>query len=179
MKKGFTLMEILFVLLVIALIISFAVPAIRSVRYDVYNAKAKAALRKLAEARRSYYQYTKGSDVAGEFSSSPEESVYGHVTCDNIAASGIPGARSVSDVGQLFACGFLDWKDFAGLPYSFVLCGTSRPIGSQPCIALGSNPPNVVYVGAMGDDNAGSKYKATTGYFMSVGQDMQVLDNQE
>ena len=38
-------MEILFVLLVIALVVSFAVPAIRSVRYDVYNSRAKAALK--------------------------------------------------------------------------------------------------------------------------------------
>lgn len=179
MKKGFTLMEILFVLLVIALIISFAVPAIRSVRYDVYNSKAKAALRKLAEARRSYYQYTKGSDVSGGFSASPQESVYAGTECNNVAASGIPGARVPSDLGQLFACGFLDWKDFAGLPYSFVLCGTSRPIGAKPCVALGDNPSGIVYAGAMGDDNAGSKYKSTTGYFMSVGQDMQVLDNLE
>lgn len=179
MKKGFTLMEILFVLLVIALVVSFAVPAIRSVRYDVYNSRAKAALRKLAEARRSYYQYTKGSDVSGSFSASSENNIFSGVACSNVAASGIPGARSNSDVGQLFACGFLDWKDFAGLPYNFVFCGTTVSIGQKPCIAQGSNMSNVVYVGATGDDNAGSKYKSTTGYYMSVGQDMQVLDNLE
>ena len=44
-------MEILFVLLVIALVVSFAVPAIRSVRYDVYNSRAKAALKKLGTSK--------------------------------------------------------------------------------------------------------------------------------
>lgn len=179
MKKGFTLMEILFVLLVIALVISFAVPAIRSVRYDIYNSRAKAALKKLAEARRSYYQYTKGSDVSGGFLGSVAED-YASETCLNIAASGIPGNRVPSDVSQLFACNFLDWKDF-DVPYSFILCGTTtHPIGSKPCVALGDNPSNIVYVGAMGDGtNAGSKYSSSSGYFMSVGQDRQVLDNLE
>lgn len=172
-------MEILFVLLVIALIISFAVPAIRSVRYDIYNAKAKAALRKLAEARRSYYQYTKGSDVTGNFSAANESNLYSGTVCSNVAASGIPGSRTDSDVGQLFACGFLDWKDFGGLPYVFSLCGSDPAVGSEPCIALGTNPSGIVYAAATGDENAGSKYKSASGYYMSVGQDMQALDNLE
>ena len=169
-------MEILFVLLVIALVISFAVPAIRSVRYDIYNARAKAALKKLAEARRSYYQYTKGADVEGGFAGVTAE-VYAGYTCQNIAASGIPGNQQVSDVSQLFACKFLDWKDFK-VPYSFVLCGTSRPIGSKPCVALGDNPSDIVYAAAMGDSASGEKY-ASNQYFMSVGRDMQVLDSLE
>ena len=77
-------MEILFVLLVIALVVSFAVPAIRSVRYDVYNSRAKAALKKLAEARRSYYQQTKGSDISGGFGGSVAES-YASYTCQDVA----------------------------------------------------------------------------------------------
>lgn len=175
MKKGFTLMELLFVLLVIALVISFAVPAIRNVRYDVYNSRAKAALRKLAEARRSYYQYTKGSDVVGAFHASVARD-YTNITCNDIAASGIPGSRTNSDVGQLFACGFLDWRDFVDLPYTYALCGpSSRPIGSQPCIGLDGDT-TTVYAGAIGDNNAGDKYNSSTGYFMSVGKTMKVMD---
>ena len=177
MKKGFTLMEILFVLLVIALVVSFAVPAIRSVRYDVYNSRAKAALKKLAEARRSYYQQTKGSDISGGFSGSVAES-YASEPCQDVAASGIPGSRTNSDVSQLFACGFLDWRDFVDLPYNFVMCGTSRPIGLQPCIALDGS--NMVYAAAMGiQGQAGSKYESPSQYFMSIGADMQVRDNLE
>lgn len=177
MKKGFTLMEILFVLLVIALVVSFAVPAIRSVRYDVYNSRAKAALKKLAEARRSYYQQTKGSDISGGFGGSVAES-YASETCQDVAASGIPGSRTNSDVSQLFACGFLDWRDFVDLPYNFIMCGTSRPIGSQPCIALDGS--NTVYAAAMGEQGrAGSKYESPSQYFMSIGADMQVRDNLE
>ncbi len=174
MKKGFTLMEILFVLLIIALVVSFAVPAIRTVRYDIYNSRAKTALRKLAEARRSYYQQTKGSDLTGAFNGSVAEDYASH-SCLEVAASGIPGARTISEVDQLFACGYLDWKDFA-VPYNFVICGTTRPLGSQPCIALDGG--TMVYAAAMGEEDlAGSKYEASTGYYMSVGTNMQVLDN--
>mgnify|MGYP001776912091 CR=1 FL=1 len=177
MKKGFTLMEILFVLLVIALVVSFAVPAIRSVRYDVYNSRAKAALKKLAEARRSYYQQTKGSDISGGFGGSVAES-YASYTCQHVAASGIPGSRTNSDVSQLFACGFLDWRDFVDLPYNFIMCGASRPVGLQPCIALDGG--NTVYAAAMGaQGRAGSKYEPASQYFMSIGADMQVRDNLE
>ena len=176
MKKGFTLMEILLVLLVIALVLSFAVPAIRSIRYDVYNSRAKAALKKLAEARRSYYQYTKGSDVTGSFSGT-DAGNYAATSCVDISASGIPGSRQTSAVSQLFACGFLDWRDFE-VPYTFLICGGDQAIGSVPCVALGQNVSNTVYAAAVANGTgAGSKYQAD--YFMSVAQDMQVLDNLE
>lgn len=177
MKKGFTLMEILFVLLVIALVISFAVPAIRSVRYDIFNSRAKTALRKLAEARLSYYQTTRGSDITAEGFSTDEVTAYAADTCLDLAASGIPGSRQTSDVAQLFACGFLDWKDFEGLPYTFYIC----PLNSSdaPCQAL--NPEGGrVYAAAEGTADAGNQYsKEKTDYFMSIGLDMQVLDNAE
>ena len=177
MKKGFTLMEILFVLLVIALVVSFAVPAIRSVRYDVYNSRAKAALKKLAEARRSYYQQTKGSDISGRFSGSVAES-YASYTCQAVAASGIPGSRRNSAVSQLFACGFLDWKDFDGLPYTFYICSLGTTSASAPCKSLDTTN-SIVYVGALGNNDAGDKYKSASNYFMSIGADMQVRDNLE
>ncbi len=176
MKKGFTLMEILFVLLVIALVVSFAVPAIRSVRYDIYNSRAKGALRKLAEANRSFYQYTKGSRVQGSFVIDDLKSYSD--SCQDIAASGIPGRSQDSDVKQLFVCGFLDWKDF-DVPYKFFICGTTdNPAGTTPCVALGGNDSSTVYAAAVAADNrAGAKYQGD--YLMSVGTDMQVLDNLE
>ncbi len=179
MKKGFTLMEILFVLLVIALVVSFAVPAIRSVRYDLYNARAKAALKKMAEARRSYYQYTKGADVYGDFTGSSAETFAGQ-SCVDVAASGIPGSRSNSHVGQLFACNFLDWKDF-DLPYTFLICGTAdAPVGTYPCLNYkSSNPDDIVYAAAVGDSSsAGAKYTDSS-YSMSIGQDLKVWDSED
>lgn len=179
MKKGFTLMEILFVLLVIALVVSFAVPAIRSVRYDVYNSRAKAALKKLAEARRSYYQQTKGSDISGGFSGSVAENyVSSDYKCQDVAASGIPGSRTTSSVDQLFACGFLDWRDFDGLPYTFHICSLGTTGADAPCKSLDATN-DIVYAGAQGNSDAGDKYKSGSNYFMSVGADMQVRDNLE
>ena len=172
MKKGFTLMEILFVLLVIALVVSFAVPAIRTVRYDMYNARAKSALRKLAEARMTYYQATKGSDITGVFLGSDVEE-YASSTCNGLNASGIPGSRDTSDVSQLFACGFLDWRDFDKLPYKFTVC-TASNTGSKPCISSGGT---AVYAGASGSGSSGKKYNASYGYYMVIGVDRQVKDN--
>ena len=59
-NKGFTLMEILAVLLVIAVIASFAMPIVKSVREEMRYQKAKAAAVQLAEAVRSFYTDSKG-----------------------------------------------------------------------------------------------------------------------
>lgn len=174
-KEGFTLMEILFVLLVIALIVSFAVPAFRSVRFDVKNSRAKNALKKLAEARRSFYQSSKGSDIAASsFVGTEVTSAWGRgENCNNPAASGIPASsRSASPVEQLFACGFLDWKDFAGLPYQFTVCPLSNT-GSSPCSVIGS------WAGALGTAEAGPKYQPGSNYAMYIDKNMQVRDNAE
>ena len=174
MKKGFTLMEILFVLLIIALVMSFAVPAIRSVRYDIKNSNAKAALKKLAEARRSYYQATKGSDIAEGSFAADDALSYASLSCEDVAASGIPASsRENSEVSQLFACGYLDWKDFDGLPYTFYICdgGTSSV---EECFIPDSNTTSTVYASAQGTAASGGKYG--TNYDMSIGDAMEVED---
>ncbi len=174
MKKGFTLMEILFVLLIVALVLSFALPAIRSVRYDIKNSNAKAALKKLAEARRSYYQATKGSDIAAESFSAENAQSYASSSCVNVAASGIPAdSRADSNVSQLFACGYLDWRDFDGLPYTFYICGEESS-SDDACFVPDSNVTTTVYAGAQGTSASGSKYG--TGYYMSIGDAMEVED---
>lgn len=175
---GFTLMELLFVLLVIALVLSFALPAYRSVRYDMRNSSAKAALRKLAEARRSFYQYSKGADVTGEIDTDLVRQYAGQ-GCVSGAASGVPaGARDSSEVGQLFACKFLDWKDFAKLPYVFTICDGSTIAAGSVCALLGTG----IYAVAAPTTAAGHKYthqKNGTLYYMYIGQDMLVKDTLE
>ena len=118
MSKGFTLMEILAVMLVIAVIASFALPAFRSVRSEVYYHQAKTAGIKLAEAIRSYYRDSKGFlPVLGEISGDTvANQAY---TCDRSKLSGIPGQGATVSIEQLFGCGYLSAKDFAGLPYRF------------------------------------------------------------
>lgn len=181
-------MEILFVLLVIALIISFAVPAFRAVRFDVKNARAQAALKKLAEARRSFYQQSKGADITlGSFTTDDVQDWAGY-NCSDISSSGIPGAATGTvDVSQLFACGFLNWRDFVGLPYTFYICRTSSA-AEAPCVVPDylqdkSYAGQFVYAAAKGTSEAGSKYikldGGVTDYYMYVRPDMQVKDNLE
>ncbi len=185
MKKGFTLIEILFVLLVIALIVSFAAPAYRSVRFDIRNSRAKAALRKLAEARRSFYQQNKGVDlVLGSFD--PQNArTWANGTCSQIGATGIPGHITQVEVSQLFACGFLNWRDFMDLPYTFSICSATSA-QAVPCVAYSTDSEfagSFVYAGAVAQSAtaSGAKYvtleDGATTYYMYVRPDMEVRDN--
>ena len=188
MKKGFTLIEILFVVVIIALIVSFAVPALRSVRHDVRNSQAKDALKKLAEARRSFYQTTKGSDIqVTTFTGADTKNWTNSSSCTTATSSGIPGTRTYYHANQLFYCGYLDAKDFASLPYTFHICPRNGG-GSSPCVlpptgdyALegGGVSNQVVSVAAEGNSSlAGKKYQEGN-YFMVATKAGRVYDTKE
>ena len=154
-KKGFTLMEILAVLLILALVTMFALPAIRQVRSVVQYHQAKAAAVKMAAAIRTYYQNTKGYYVTGiiygkssEGNGTNSAQSAGETGCSNVAITGIPaipgGGTTTSSVSQLFACDYLSVKDFKGLPYKFE--------------AAIPSPDTEVLVTGTGTDSAG-RYK--------------------
>lgn len=132
MKKGFTLMEVLAVMLVVAVIASLLTPAVRAVRSEVYYHRAKLAALKMAEAIRSYYRDSKGYDISGDFSgsavNSPDtfasflETIKDDCPPDSPARMGIvmpTNAGKVKDVTELFQCNYLSWREFEGLPYTF------------------------------------------------------------
>ena len=189
-KKGFTLMEILFVLLVIATIVSFAVPGLRSVRFDIRNSQAKNALKNLLEARRSFYQNTKGVDIK-EDSSFEAKNAKGFSTqaCNNQAASGIPSpAQEKAEPEQLFACGFANWKDFSSLPYTFYFCDhwTAASHTSELCQVKSYDDRTVAmyaYVAEADRRLGGDKYyilkDGSTHYYMAIGWDGQIYENLE
>jgi len=126
-------MEILAVLLILAVITMFSLPAVRATRSLVQHHQAKSAALKMAEAMRTYYQSTKGylitGNLRGKLVEGDDESgtIRSVVTasdptlCDNPAVTGIPPTElnRTSSMIQLFACGYLSTKDFAGLPYTF------------------------------------------------------------
>ena len=172
-KRAFTLMEILFVLLVIALVVSFALPALRTVRFDIKNSRAKAAVKKMAEARRSYYQYMRGGKIQDGAMFNAETSMQ-NASCTNLRASGKPGNSSTAvEISELFGCGFLDWKDFAGLPYTFYICDLDENAGVPPCTNTG------IYAGAVGNSSAGSKYNNPSKYYMFVDETMKVKEHEQ
>ncbi len=123
MQKGFTLMEILAVMLVIAVIASFLVPAVRSARAEVAYQRAKTAAIKMAEAMRSYYRDRKGGLPSGSVNGMNTYS-FGACPKDSWMEED-PGIKS-GDVKDLFACNYLTWKDFQGLPYTFEPVATSE-----------------------------------------------------
>mgnify|MGYP002627543146 CR=1 FL=1 len=154
-RRGFTLMEILAVLLVLAVVASFMAPMFRYVRDEMRYQQARSAALKMADAIRSYYQNTKGylitGSVQGDATGSNSISNLAAGTCNNPAATGIPSTTSgsTSSIAQLFACDYLLVKDFKGLPYTF----------SQP-----NNPidDNILLVVTGGD--AANRYQNKTFY---------------
>ena len=187
-QSGFTLMEILFVVLVIALVISFAMPAIRSVRFDIKNSRTKAAIKKVAEARRSYYEATRGGTIKKILG---EALIYsGNATAMKkllkdpctAGASGVPGTGKEADVGQLFVCGFLDWKEFVDLPYEIKLCDgnevSATPATDHCGVVDGGEHIYVsAYTKGTYAKDAGEKY--SNGYYMYITlESMEVRDNE-
>lgn len=170
-RKGFTLMEILAVLLIIAVVLSFAIPAFRSVRFEQRNSLAKAGVKKLSEAVRSFYQNSKGVKIKGSFRGDALGTIG---SCQNIGASGVPGTGQEADIMQLFACGYLNANDFAGLPYTFYSC--VEGVASTAC----NGKPYAVAV-ATDSSTAGKKYTQNYGgqkYFIFLKDtNLQVTDN--
>ncbi len=189
-KKGFTLIEILFVLLLIALVVSLAVPVMRSVRYDIRNSQAKNALKKLLEARRSFYQNTKGVDILAEatFKGNSARS-FASQACSQQSTSGIPSsAQEKADPAQLFACGFANWKDFSSIPYTFYFCDhwSATSHTNAFCQNKGDDNRTMALFAYVHEDDkrlGGDKYylleDGTTQYYVAVGWDGQIYDNLE
>ena len=177
-------MEVLFVLLIVALVASFAVPAIRSVRYDVRNSQAKTALKKLLAARRSFYQNTKGGSFEQEPSFQAKDAQSFAAEACTQASTGIPAKNQpTSDIKQLFACGYLNWKDFASLPYTFSLCNPQTATAGTCQIKDNKGEQIAAYAMANDPKLAGKKYQylsdGSTPYYMAVGWDGQIYENLE
>ncbi|MBQ8033219.1 MAG: type II secretion system protein [Elusimicrobiaceae bacterium] len=160
MKKGFTLMEILAVMLVIAVIASFLVPAVRSARAEVYYQRAKTAAIKMAEAMRSYYRDTKGG-LLGDSVDGTQTYSFGACPADSWTEEDV--GAGTGDVVDLFACNYLTWKDFQGLPYTFTPVATSE------------NRSVLVRFTALDDAKAG-RYK---GMSFRITHDMKVSEEDE
>ena len=162
MKKGFTLMEVLAVILLLAVVVSFATPVFRAVRFDMKQAQAKTAVKKLAEAVRGYYQVSRGGMVNACFTSGNLNDLVG-AACNNPAATGIPQTTvqtPLDSAAQLFACGFLTVKDFRDLPYTF--CTTVASAQAQTDGLFPTTLPDPVErfyaVAYANSDSAGKKY---------------------
>lgn len=186
MKKGFTLMEILAVLLVIAVVVSMAVPVFRAIRFEVKNSQAKAAASKLAQQMRTYYQISRGRVVGGSFDASDSNVIFTTAACVEPNVTGVPSQKNGDkvDVKQLFACGYLTGKDFSGLPYTFYLCNpkagdTQTVTECTNTNATASDATNTPVVVAYGNENAGKKYTSTSGYYIYVDQTYKAKDTDD
>ncbi len=210
MKKGFTLMEMLAVVLLVALVLSFAVPAYRVIRFDVRNGQARVAVKKLAEAVKNYRRDSRGFRVMTCFTPTAANSpiqAFAQAgqpeSCMTPGATGVPmrsldmqtarNAQLVADnqASQLFACGYLSYKDFVGLPYTFCtfktgvaeLAGVADPADLQAAdLDCADNDPNCdAYLAVAFSQNAaqvGAKYTLDKGFLFVDGR-MEARDTYE
>jgi prepilin-type N-terminal cleavage/methylation domain-containing protein len=168
MKKGFTLMEVLAVLLLIAVVLTLAVPTLRAIRQDMRNQQARAAMKKMAEALDTFYVETRGGKISqGCFT--PDDGTINSTDNCVAGASGKPNGNQSFHFKQLFACGYLEAKDFVSLPYKF--CNYIQPGISCP---VPSEEGNDLVI-AVGLDGAGTKYQSDKGC-MYVGVKRRVAD---
>jgi len=124
----------------------------------------------------SYYQASRGYKVTGCFTPTASAGLTVIKTaasaCTSPGATGIPASAGGSvNVSQLFACGYLSYKDFMSLPYEFCANDTnSFPAGWD------KNPPSSwvgkVYVlaGGVEADGSGKKYKKSEGFIFIDGR---------
>lgn len=176
MKKGFTLMELLAVLLVIAVVVSMAAPVFRAVRYEIKNSQAKNAAKKMAEAMHSYYQASRGHKVTGCFTPTTSAGLNVIKTpaadCTSPGATGIPASSSRSNVAvsQLFACGYLSYKDFMSLPYEFCANDAASFPAGWGTAPAGSEGKVYVVAGGVKADGSGDKYQKSNGVIFVDGR---------
>lgn len=163
MKKGFTLMEILAVLLIIAVIGGFALPVLKSVRAEIRHHQAKVAALKMAEAMRSFYQNTRGYQITGSIDGASASKVGSNCTLSS-ELMGIPATESAGaktkNIQVLFECSYLSAKDFINVPYTFT--AASRPFDTD------------VLLHVVGKGKAAGKYQDTT---FKVYRDMSVEES--
>lgn len=163
-------MELLAVLLVIAVVVSMTAPVFRAVRYEIKNSQAKNAAKKMAEAMHTYYQASRGHKITGSFTPTAAAGKNVIMTdssnCSSPGATGIPayknGTDSADDVSQLFACGYLSYKDFASLPYEF-LANDSDSFPSGWGTASSVTGKVYVLAGGVKADGSGDKYQKSKG----------------
>ena len=118
-------MELLAVIMLIALIASFAVPAYRSIRAERQFRRARSAAVLLLEGIRQAKQKT-GRPLRTNTDFTPTDGIpYNTAGCTDDAATGIPRRSNLQRNGadytieELFACGYVNSRDFEKLPYSF------------------------------------------------------------
>ena len=168
-KRGFTLMEMLAVLLLLAVVASLAAPGIRAARFEIKNMQAQNAAKKLIEGINHYRQVSRGGSVITFGDSGKTGDALAVVTggdgkvvsCRAPFATGIPGNNSSVDIKQLFVCGFLSPKDFRGLPYTFYY-GT---LPENPAIPAEKIQGSVV-LKVLGTAEAGPNYKENYAIFI-------------
>lgn len=190
MKKGFTLMEVLAVVLILAVIFSFGVPAWRAVRFDMKNAQAHEAAQKLAEAMRAFYQDNRGQQITDICFSSSSTDILTHNNCEGSGATGIPGAAGANaSVKNLFGCRYVRYEDFKNIPYTFCVApnasnsGKNKMPSTTPTGHISPGYGTATYmVTACGESEkkAGKKYACDSdklaGYIYVDGH-MKVTDN--
>ena len=177
-KHGFTLMEVLAVVLILAVIASLTIPGIRDARFEARHSQAKLAAKKLITGIRNYRVTSRGGDVsAGTLTGNAGNTFDTVCNAQNTKTTGIPAHAGTMTLAQLAPCGFVDARDFKDLPYTFYY-GSSIPSGIKTSIEskITQESDKPVELVVQGTNQKAGKYANTTKYAIYIDQRLVPLE---
>lgn len=148
--KGFTLMEIMTVVIVIGILVALSIPNIAGYARDARNDRAKAILNMVAQGYKNFRNDFSGVNLSTTANSDGSDG-YGPLkkdntvlpsgnqdSCDSVFSSLVPGTSNPSTgIGYnvLIKCSYIRNIDYPSLRYAFYLGN-----GNGHCSACGSLP---------------------------------------
>ena len=156
-KRGFTLMEVLAVVLMMAVVASLAIPGVRAARFETKHSQAKAAAKQLITGINNYRVTTRGGTVESGIVKGGEQYFGDKCETATIGSTGIPAQTAGMPLTQLAPCGFVSAKDFRELPYQFYY-GSAIPSTLKENIAGTGKVLGEIVLVAVGKDSKAGKY---------------------
>jgi len=123
-NKGFTLTEVMVVVIIIAILVTISVPFLLGYARDARNDRAKSALILIAQGYKNFKTDFPGVSVPpGSRQVTKQTLVANNTSCS------IPGATA--SAANLIQCGYIVNRDYANLKYNFYLGNTCSCGGSS------------------------------------------------
>lgn len=151
--KGFTLMELMAVVIIIGILASLSIPNLIGYARDARNDRAKSNLYTIAQG---YKNFKNDFAWVGFSSWGPlqRQNLQAEQSCDNATINNLVANAATIDYSVLIRCSYINNIDYEGLRYHFYLGN-----GNGACAACNSPTPNSDLACMVGND--GGAYNNT------------------